>query len=142
MEYKAYNLFLDDVRYPKQVSWINLPLVEWVIVRNFEEFVAYIKCNGCPAIVAFDHDLGPEHYIFDWSGSDTCPSQLSGYDCVKWLVEYCEEHNHKFPEYYLHTMNDQGLLNMKGYIESYRKSKELPCIPTPTQKAVNISSVT
>ena len=58
-----YKLFLDDVRNPKDVKWINLPLGPWVIVRNYHDFVKYITSNGLPEFVAFDHDLGQEHYI-------------------------------------------------------------------------------
>ncbi len=122
-KYMDYNLFLDDVRMPKQVSGVDLPLVEWQIVRNFEQFTTYIKLHGVPARVSFDHDLGPMHYIFDWAGNDTCPGQLSGYDCVKWLVQYCQEHNHKFPDYTLHTLNDVGKNNMESYIQAYLKKE-------------------
>ena len=119
MDMKYYNLFLDDERVPKNVTWVELPLVEWVIVRNFEQFITYIKLHGIPARVSFDHDLAPEHY----QGLQS--DELTGMDCVKWLVDFCDEHNHKFPEYYLHTLNTDGEANMKSYIESYLKSKKI-----------------
>jgi hypothetical protein len=121
--YNYYSLFLDDVRQPKQVTWVELPLVEWVVVKNFDQFIAYIKLHGCPTRVSFDHDLAPEHYKddIDWS-KPLHMTELTGMDCVKWLVDYCIEHNHTFPEYYLHTLNNQGKLNMESYISSYKKS--------------------
>ena len=39
----SYNLFLDDMRYPKDVKWIELPLVEWTIVRNYKEFGSFVE---------------------------------------------------------------------------------------------------
>jgi hypothetical protein len=120
----SYNLFLDDVRWPHQVSWVALPLVEWKIVRSYQEFVNYVKANGLPKRVTFDHDLGPEHYTYDWSGTDLYPNQDTGYDCVKWLVQYCQDHNLAFPEYHLHTMNVVGLENMKSYIEAFKRSAQ------------------
>ena len=59
---KPYYLFLDDERYPKQVTWVNLPLVDWVIVRNYNEFVKKIEEDGMPVFISFDHDLADEHY--------------------------------------------------------------------------------
>lgn len=118
-----YSLFLDDIRMPNHVNWVELPLVEWVVVRNFDQFIAYIKLHGCPTRVSFDHDLAVEHYNpnIDWTKS-VQTRELTGMDCVKWLVDYCDEHNCKFPEHYLHTMNSQGKENMRSYIESYQKS--------------------
>ena len=45
-----YNLFLDDIRHPSQVANYILPIEareqylkeDWVIVRNYEEFVKVI----------------------------------------------------------------------------------------------------
>lgn len=55
-------LFLDDVRDPIHAfGYTNFgPFVtkEWEIVRNYDEFVNYIKTNGLPYFIAFDHDLG------------------------------------------------------------------------------------
>ena len=62
-------LYLDDLR----------PIPEGFDgVRSFEEFVGYVTANGLPDYISFDHDLGEEK---------------SGYDCAKWLVEYCLDHN-------------------------------------------------
>ncbi len=33
-----YSLFLDDERKPLQVTWIDLPPVEWMVVKNYAEF--------------------------------------------------------------------------------------------------------
>lgn len=126
-----YNLFLDDVRIPSKVTWVELPLVEWTIARNYDQFVAMITAQGLPTRIAFDHDLAAEHYdqaikqsLIDGKEIDYDSFQdKTGMDCVKWLVEYCIAHNAAFPEYYLHTMNPVGAQNMKSYIESYEHSR-------------------
>ena len=127
--YMKYNLFLDDVRQPHQVTWLDLPLVEWKIVRSFDQFITYIKLHGVPQTVAFDHDLDPKHYTQSdafWSNDpDAHIGEPTGMDCVKWLVEFCHEHNHAFPTYYLHTLNDAGKKNMDSYIYSALKSENI-----------------
>lgn len=58
-------IYLDDVR----------PIPDgFVGVRSYAEFVTYIFQNGLPDFISFDHDLGMEE---------------SGFDCAKWLVNYC-----------------------------------------------------
>lgn len=48
-----YNLFLDDIRMPEDVSWVKLPKnIEWVIVRNYKEFRKTILNKGIPEFVA------------------------------------------------------------------------------------------
>jgi hypothetical protein len=131
-----YNLFLDDERYPHKVTWVELPLVEWVIVRNYNEFVQQILTNGLPARITFDHDLAFEHMrdYFNVSKDEEKildPLKLNykkytektGYDCAKWLVNYCIEHNLDIPEYFVHSMNVIGKRNIISYLESYKKSR-------------------
>ena len=55
-------LFLDDLRNPKDVIWVNLPEVEWTVVRNYDDFVNTIIDKGVPTRISFDHDLADEHY--------------------------------------------------------------------------------
>ena len=45
-------LYLDDIRIPQTEGWD--------IVRNYEDFVAWIRLNGVPDEVSFDHDLGED----------------------------------------------------------------------------------
>ena len=58
----SYHLFLDDARKPSDVKWIELPLVNWTIVRNYKEFVETIIKNGIPTTISFDHDLSMADY--------------------------------------------------------------------------------
>lgn len=91
-------LWVDDLRPPKDQNFIH--------ILNFNDFVADIKCNGLPDEIWFDHDLGEEK---------------SGYDCAKWLVNYCIDHEAKLPVYHLHTMNPVGRDNILGIFKAFEK---------------------
>jgi hypothetical protein len=109
------NLFLDDVRYPKQVTWINLPLVKWVIIRSYKEFKTIIIKNGIPEIISFDHDLGLQMES----------EEKTGYHCASFIIEYCMNHGLELPEYYIHSHNPVGAANIKSLLESYKKSLDI-----------------
>ena len=131
----SYNLFLDDERQPRQVTWVKIPDVAWTVVRNYYEFILTIDKSGRPAFVSFDHDLADEHYhemlkdcqknnngklLFELS--DTIQDhdygqEKTGLDCAKFLVDYCIEHSYKFPEYSVHSMNPVGSERIRQYIE-------------------------
>lgn len=137
-----YNLFLDDIRFPylfltlfdKNTDGVSayhytnfepFKNEKWIIARNYNEFVKIIETNGLPKLVSFDHDLGIEHYknqngIINYDKFE----EKTGYDCAKWLCNYCQEHNLKFPDYYVHTMNPVGSINIKSYITNYKKHVE------------------
>lgn len=57
-------LWLDDMRDPADQIWVemythhNPDKVQWV--RNYDDFVDYIKSNGLPEVIFFDHDLGED----------------------------------------------------------------------------------
>ena len=105
----SYNLFLDDEIDSYKVTWVRLPYVEWEIVRNFNNFIKVISVFGLQDFVSFDHDLGLEK---------------TGYDCVKWLVDYCIERNIRFPKYEIHSKNPIGKANIEGYILSAKRMIE------------------
>lgn len=126
----SYNLFLDDdpSRIPHKLSWIELPLVEWVIVRNYNDFVNYIKEHGIPLRVSFDHDLADEHYqeYHRMNNSDKKINyenltEKTGFHCAQFLANYCIENNIPIPKYYIHTMNPVGAVNIFSILERARK---------------------
>lgn len=124
-----YNLFLDDERFPKNVTWMELPSVEWIIVRNYQRFVDIINEHGMPARVSFDHDLGESAYreSIKCFKENSCNinynniTEKTGLDCAKWLIEYCININQKFPEYFVHSLNPVGKNNIISLIESFKK---------------------
>jgi hypothetical protein len=122
-----YNLFLDDERNVADVKWVQYPLVHWVVVRNYQEFVDTVIKNGIPERVSFDHDLADQHYLeyvksietknFDYNAV----SEKTGYHACMWLIEYCLEKNIPFPEHYIHTLNPIGRINIQSLIDTYKK---------------------
>ena len=108
------NLFLDDLRYPKEVKWIDIGLGPWEIVRSYDEFVEFITKNGVPTNVAFDHDLADSHY----ASQEPPPEgwkEKTGYDCAVWLINYCIEKELPFPkEISVHSLNPVGRENIRN----------------------------
>jgi hypothetical protein len=124
-----YKLFLDDLREPRNV-FPTTDDKEWVVVRNYDQFVATIESQGLPFIISFDHDLSLEHYPFmepDGGVSSTriIPydryTEKTGYHAAKYLTEYCFEKSLDLPKYYIHTANPVGRENIKSILESYEK---------------------
>lgn len=102
----TYKLFLDDERNPQDVTWVALPDGPWVVVRSLAEFVGHITEHGVPDFIAFDHDLGPDHYRQDYNDGKT------GMDCAKWLVVHCLGNGYKLPDFVVHSMNPIGRANI------------------------------
>jgi hypothetical protein len=124
-------LFLDDIRMPYEVGNYMIPIEvrffyrtkEWNIVRNYKEFVDDINKNGLPYLVSFDHDLADIHYDpKTWTESFKYHEE-TGYDCAKWLVNYCMQNKLKLPKYLCHSMNPIGKQNIISYLENYKKSQ-------------------
>lgn len=115
-------LFLDDIRIPKdaiglvpsnlnQFYWKN----DWVIVRNYYEFCNYIQKFGLPDFISFDHDLADEHYG-DFDGTEY--KEKTGYECAKWLVDWCLENSLQIPDYLVHSANPVGKKNIESYLSN------------------------
>jgi hypothetical protein len=130
MNTQKYFLFLDDVRKPKDVSWVYIPKHPWTIVRNYNEFVDIIRKDGIPEYVCYDHDLSDEHYNnyheinqLGQLGIDYNQfKSKTGYDCAKFLCDVCVEQKVKHPSYVVHSMNPVGKLNIESYINSYNRT--------------------
>lgn len=121
-------LFLDDIRVPYDVFKMSInPIFEnnedWVIVRDYYQFINYIKKYGLPEFISFDHDLSYDHYLEE-NQSDIEYETLiekTGYDASKWLVEYCMENGVEIPNYYVHSANPVGKQNIESYLENAKK---------------------
>lgn len=112
-------LFLDDERMPGDVTWIRLPSATWNIVRSLDEAVAWVKVNGFPDVISFDHDLGMDHYAGNYEDRKT------GFDFAKWLVEYDMDTN-LMPEKFsftVHSKNPIGSENIRGLLGNYLSRK-------------------
>jgi hypothetical protein len=129
-----YRLYLDDIRAPRQ----TYPLTrneDWIIVRNYDEFVKTIVNNGLPFFVSLDHDLAMEPYPFmEKDGGIHSPKTIpydrytekTGYHAAKWLVEYCLDKNLDLPAFEVHSANTVGATNIRSYLASYTKHRQAP----------------
>ena len=128
----VYKLYLDDLRLPRQ----TYPLTkndDWVVARNYDEFIKTITDKGMPFFISFDHDLSTEHYPFvEKDGGIHSPkvipydryTEKTGFHCAKWLVEYCIDKNLDLPVYECHSANPVGAANIRSYLESYTKHRQ------------------
>ena len=123
----SYRLFLDDVRLPWEVgNYINpvelrkeFRLFDWVIVRNYNSFVQTILKEGLPSHISFDHDLAEIHYnSMNYSESFEYFEE-TGYDCAKWLIDFCKKNNKPLPIWYVHSLNPIGADNIKNLLNKY-----------------------
>ena len=128
----SYNLYLDDFRDPRDSAFykgeIIYNLLEWVVVRNYDEFVKTIKDNGIPETISFDHDLADEHYG-EVANLDEVEylmyQEKTGYDCAKWLINHCIDNKKELPaKVLIHSMNPAGSLNIKSLFDTYNKYHE------------------
>jgi len=108
-----YNIFLDDEREVKDVTWVSLPPGNWVVVRNYNDFVKTIQKNGLPANISFDHDLGVV-------GSD---KEMGGTECAKWLVQYCIDNGLDLPRYTIHSKNPIGIDRIYNSLKDFDRYK-------------------
>lgn len=124
---KKLKLYLDDVRIP------NDP--EWIVVKNYDEFVAQIRLNGLENfdVISLDHDLGEdamtEYYTNvqnNYNLNYDNIKEKTGLDCCKFLVEYSMTNEVPLPLVYVHSANPIGSHNMMGYINNYLKNSGLP----------------
>ena len=119
-------LFIDDWRVPRDCAtymWqrkVNCTIFheDWDIVRSYGQFINWIEKNGVPNLVAFDYDLADveelkeELDIEEWFSLDE-NRVWTGLDCAKYLLNYCKENNIKFPDYIIHSVNPDGVEEIK-----------------------------
>lgn len=105
MDFKSENLqfsalskvYLDDLR-PVPEGFIGL--------KNYEEFCAFIVQFGIPDFISFDHDLG---------------EGKTGYDCAKFLVEYCLDNGISKINFQVHSQNPVGKENIEKLLQNFHR---------------------
>lgn len=100
----SYRMMLDDIRPPPNKSW--------TVVRSVAAAKEQILTWGMPFYISFDHDLG-----------DNVPS---GKDFANWLVESDLAGDIHIPlnfEFYVHSANPAGALNIQGLMSQYLAHK-------------------
>ena len=111
-------LFLDDLRLPNMSHNSSKGLgsslsdeKDWTIVRDYYEFIEIIdKSFDSVELISFDHDLA----CFDKNGQE-----LTGHDCVRYLISYCIDNDKEFPNWYIHSDNSVGRQNMISTILNF-----------------------
>jgi len=106
-------LYLDDIRIPKTEGWD--------IVRTYEEFVDWIKKNGLPDEVSFDHDLAEIHYDPSTWTENFKYYEKTGYDAAKWMCDYCWTNGLPLPEFNCHSANPVGRENILAILNSFKE---------------------
>ena len=89
--------------------------IDFVWVKTYNEFVNYIKQNGIPQFISFDHDLS----------KTSSSSDPKGFDCAKWLVNYCKQNGIKMPMTYVHSANKKWAPVMKSILNGATDSEIL-----------------
>lgn len=115
-----YRLFLDDTRNPSDCysyTKNKIYFEDWSVVRNYNEFINCVEVFGVPSIISFDNDLSDVK-------NDPKHIERTGYDCAKWLCEYCLDNKLIFPFYLIHSGNPVGKENIDIYIKNYQKHCE------------------
>lgn len=98
-----WKLYLDDIRYPEDSTYI--------IARTVEEAQHLVEKYGVPEHISFDHDLGVDNM------GNLLPT---GYDFAKWLVEMDGdiELSCSFT-FMIHSQNPVGAENIRAYLSNY-----------------------
>ena len=121
-------LWLDDVRDPFQNDWLNFSpigkLVDVTWVTNYQEFIDWIMIYGLPDAVCFDHDLSDLQAFkssYPEMVEDIECNEKTGYDCAKWLVDYCINNNKSLPKYAIQSANPVGRENINSLLTNFNK---------------------
>lgn len=114
-------LWLDDYRNPfdKEIDWMVFSPIgrdcKIVWVKNYFQFKNWIEENGLPDGICFDHDLENFHI------TKSTYKEWTGYDCAKWLVNYCIDNELELPEYNVQSANPSGKENIIYLLENFKK---------------------
>lgn len=112
----SYAIFLDDERFPWDVTWVELPPVphgDFVLIRNQKVFEDVVSQLGIPDYISFDNDLG------DGMGE--------GIFCAQWMVDQVLDGklawNPNF-QFTVHSKNNQAGPRITGLLNNFIKHME------------------
>ena len=104
-------LYLDDIRNPHQSGYKDN---EWIVCKNDKTFKdMFTSFDNIITHISFDHDI--DSYNDDGT-------EVTGYDCVKWLCDYILDNNLDISNLTLnfHTANPVGKENMASYWNNFK----------------------
>ena len=123
---KKQRIYLDDIRTPVDP--------DWVVVRNYDEFVSKITEIGLENIdvISLDHDLG-DTAMLEWYRNTSVNytvnydniKEKTGMDCAKWLVEQWLD-DKPVCLVMVHSANAVGSANIMGYINNFKHVNNIP----------------
>ena len=144
LEIMSYKLFLDDLRMPKDAyiyprrcelgviiksqnlkNFSGIDDNDWVIVRNYKDFVSIIENAGLPDVVSFDHDLHEEHIKHYYKVTQNIGvieygnfKEKTGKHCAEYLVQEWKKRNKPKPiKTFVHSANKYGQINIKEVLK-------------------------
>lgn len=134
MKTNNFKLFLDDIRTPKDgflyaekkllLEASNTQNCEWEVVRNYNDFCAFIDKFGLPAVVSFDHDLHTEHieHYFDVTSKTGIIEygnlkHKTGKHCAEYFMEKWREAKKPEVSIYVHSANRWGQTEIKNILK-------------------------
>ena len=147
-------IYLDDLRTPVDKDWL--------VVRNFHEFVNLVNKVGITniSLISLDHDLGDtaikeyfnnvsKNYKLDYDNIE----EKTGYDAAKWMVnEFYDKYPKRltmsrfdkkqtpvrFPEVVVHSANPIGSANIMGYINNFlmNEGQDQTCVRVKIEHTV------
>lgn len=112
-------VWIDDIRDPQEPTWQNWIKknfgtndfdITWI--KSYKKFVDFVDKNGLPSNISLDHDLGD---VEDPNNEKT------GYDCAKYIVDYCMDNDRDIPNYRIQSDNGPGRENIDKYLQNYHK---------------------
>lgn len=112
----TWNLFIDDERSPRDVTWGSPEFYwtfPWTIARNMKQVQSLINMYGFPSFVSFDHDLDD--------------GEPTGKDIANWMIEGDMDCNHRIPDtfqFFVHSRNPVGKTNIESILTSYLEQRE------------------
>lgn len=125
-------LWLDDYRdpyaeLPGDGTWLVFSPIpgpyQIVWVKSYYAFTNWIERNGLPDAICFDHDLGEPP--MGLTGELKEMYSKNGYDCAKWLVEFCMDRNLFLPAYSSQSANPVGKENILKLLDNYRDTVQV-----------------
>lgn len=106
-------IWVDDIRDPLNNLKFNLKdIVKIFWCKTYDEFVKTLNKVKIPDSVYFDHDLGD---------TDNPEGEKTGYDCAKYLIDFCIDNNIKLPKFYSQSDNGPGRENILKLLENYKR---------------------
>jgi len=124
-------LWLDDYRNPvdpySSTNWLVFSPIEQpfevIWCKSYNDFVEEITYNGLPDAICFDHDLSDFQALHanDYIEGELPETEKTGFDCAKWLIEYCIDNKQKLPLYNIQSANPVGKENIDKLLKNFIK---------------------